>query len=83
MITVALVILSLAAFGFVYRLCVGPTVADRVIALEGLLATVMCGVLAGAANDGTALAVDAVLVVALAGFVASAALGRYVEERGD
>ena len=83
MIAAALVVLSLAAFGFVYRLYAGPTVADRVIALDGLLATVMCGVLVGAAESGSAVSVDAVLVVALAGFVASAALGRYVEERGD
>ena len=83
MIVAALAILSVAAICFVIRLTVGPTVADRVIALDGLLATVMCGVLIGAADAGSSMSVDTVLVVALAGFVASAALGRYIEERGD
>ena len=83
MTTIALVILSVAALCFVARLVVGPTVGDRVIALDCLLATVMCGVLVGAARAESSMSVDTVLVVALAGFVASAALGRYIEERGD
>lgn len=83
MTTVALVVLALAAAGFLYRMFVGPTVADRVIALDALLATVMCGVLVGAARSGSAVSIDTVIVVALAGFVASAALGRYIEERGE
>lgn len=83
MTTLALVVLAVAAAGFLYRLFVGPTVADRVIALDALLATVTCGVLVGAARSGSAVSIDTVIVVALAGFVASAALGRYIEERGE
>lgn len=83
MIEVTLAIMSVAALLLVYRLFTGPTVADRVIALDALLATITCGVLVGAGRQGTPLSIDTVLVVALAGFVASAALGRYIEERGE
>lgn len=82
MITAAYVILSLAALLFVVRLLLGPSVPDRVIALDGLLITVMCAVLVGAADQRSAIGIDTVLVVALLGFIATGVLARYVEQRG-
>ena len=64
------------------RLVSGPSLADRVIALDGLLITVMCGVLVGAADQRSAIGIDTVLVVALLGFIATGVLARYVEQRG-
>ena len=82
MITLTFVILSIAALLFVGRLLVGPSLPDRVIALDGLLITVLCGVLTAAADDSSAVGIDTVLVVALLGFVATGVLARYVEQRG-
>lgn len=82
MITVAYVILSVAAILFVVRLLLGPTVPDRIVALDGLLITVMCGVLVVASAEGSALGIDTVLVVALMGFIGTGVLARYVEQRG-
>jgi multisubunit Na+/H+ antiporter MnhF subunit len=82
MITAAYVILSLAAMLFVVRLLLGPSVPDRIVALDGLLITVMCGVLVTASAEGSALGIDTVLVVALMGFIATGVLARYVEQRG-
>lgn len=82
MITVAYVILALAAALFLVRLLIGPTVPDRVVALDGLLITVMCGVLITAADADSAVGIDTVLVVALLGFIATGVLARYVEQRG-
>ena len=82
MIVVAYVILTLAAFLFIVRLVLGPTVPDRVVALDGLLVTVMCGVLVAAADQRSAVGVDTVLVVALLGFIGTGVLARYVEHRG-
>ena len=82
MITVAYVMLSLAAILFVVRLLLGPSVPDRIVALDGLLITVMCGVLVTASDDGSALGIDTVLVVALMGFIGTGVLARYVEQRG-
>ena len=78
----AFVLLALAALLFVGRLAAGPRVADRVVAADGLLVTVMCGVLVAAVDEGTALEIDTVLVVALLGFVATGVLARYIEQRG-
>lgn len=82
MITIAFVILSIAALLFVVRLLLGPTVPDRVIALDGLLVTVMCGVLVAAVQTDSSVGMDSVLVVALLGFIATGVLARYVEQRG-
>lgn len=82
MIAVAYVILSIAAVLFVVRLVLGPTVPDRVVAIDGLLITVMCGVLVAAADQRSAIGVDTVLVVALLGFIGTGVLARYVEQRG-
>lgn len=82
MIGVAYVLLAIAALLFVARLVIGPSVADRVIALDGLLVSVMCGVLVGAADAASSVGIDTVLVVALLGFIGTAALARYIERRG-
>ena len=42
MIVVAYVVLSVAAVLFVARLLIGPSVPDRILALDALLITVMC-----------------------------------------
>lgn len=82
MTAVAFVLLALSAILFAGRLVFGPHVADRVVAADGLLITVMGGVLVAAVDQGTALEIDTVLVVALLGFVATGVLARYIEQRG-
>ena len=82
MITIAYLILSFAAALFMVRMLRGPSVADRVIALDGLLITVMCGVLVSAADQRSPIGIDTVLVVALLGFIGTGVLARYVEQRG-
>jgi multisubunit Na+/H+ antiporter MnhF subunit len=82
MTTAAYLILSLAALLFLGRLLAGPSVADRVVAADGLLVTVMCGVLVGAADSRTSVSIDTVLVVALLAFIATGVLARYIEQRG-
>ena len=83
MITVAMVILSIAATCFMVRLFLGPTVPDRMIALDALLITIMCGVMVGAADRRSPIGLETLLVVALLSFVATGAIARYVEQRGD
>jgi len=81
-IAVAYLLLSIAAILFVVRLLLGPSVADRIIALDGLLVTILAGVLVNAAWVDSAVSIDTVLVVALLGFVATGVLARYIEQRG-
>lgn len=82
MTTIAFVILSVAAAGFIIRLLLGPTVPDRVVALDGLLMSLICGILVGVARTGSTLGIVAVLIVALVGFIATGVVARYVDQRG-
>lgn len=75
-------ILAVSSALFLYRLLRGPSIPDRVFALDGLLVVVMSGILVAAADRDTTVALIAVLLIALVGFVATAALARYVERRG-
>lgn len=79
---IAYVLLAAAAACFVVRLVLGPTVADRIIALDGVLVTILGGVLVEAARVDSAISIDTVLVVALLGFVGTGVLARYIEQRG-
>jgi multicomponent Na+:H+ antiporter subunit F len=82
MTTVAFVILSIAAGCFLVRLFLGPTVPDRMVALDALLITIMSGVMVGAAEKRSPVGIDTLLVVALLSFGATGASARYVEQRG-
>lgn len=83
LIVVAFILLAGAAGCFLFRLFRGPFVADRVIALDGLLMTVTCGIMVEVTREDSITSLDTVLVVALVAFVATGVLARYVERRED
>ncbi len=83
MTTVAFVILTVAAGLFLIRMVIGPSVPDRVVALDGLLVTIICGILVGAAREGSPVSLDIALLVSLVSFVGTGVLARYIEKRGD
>jgi multicomponent Na+:H+ antiporter subunit F len=69
-------------FSFI-RLLMGPTLPDRVVALE-LIASLTVGVIAAyAVAEGVPAALDVALVLALTGFLAAIAFSRYLEKRGE
>lgn len=82
MIIVALVLLALAGACFFARLVKGPSLADRVIALDGLVISLVSGLALNTARTGSPLFLDAVVVIALVGFVGTSAAARFIEERG-
>ena len=82
MTAVAYVLLAIAAVLFMARMLIGPNVADRVVAIDGLIATILAGVMVNAASTDSAISLDTVLVVALLGFIGTGVLARYIEQRG-
>jgi len=82
LIAIAYVLLAVAAVLFMARMLIGPNLADRVIAIDGLLVTILAGVMVNAASTDSAISLDTVLVVALLGFVGTGVLARYIEQRG-
>jgi multicomponent Na+:H+ antiporter subunit F len=76
----ALLVLALGLSGL--RLLRGPTLADRVLALEAS-AALLAGLLAAAAvRQGTTELLDVAMVLAVAGFLGTVAFARYLERRG-
>lgn len=75
-------VLLAIALGFV-RLWKGPTLADRVVALDmmSVLIVAFCGVYAILVREPAFI--DVLLVVALIGFLATVALARYAERRAE
>ena len=80
--TIALVVTVIAALLFVARLVRGPALPDRVISVDGFVSTIVIGVIIGSARPDSGIIDGTVLVVALAGFVGTAILARFIERRG-
>lgn len=76
---IALSMLGVAVLITVARLIKGPTLPDRVVAMDliGVLVVGIIVVLAG--STGVRATLDAAIVIALIGFVATVAYATYVE----
>ena len=74
--------LSVAALLVLVRLVRGPSVPDRIVALDTLLQVVVAGIAVGAAvtRRGDFLAV--LVAATLLGFLGTVVVGRFVERRG-
>ena len=74
--------LALAALLVLVRLLLGPSVPDRIVALDTLLQLVIAGIAVGAAmtRRGDFLAV--LIAASLLGFLGTVLVGRFVERRG-
>jgi len=82
MIAAAFVMLVLAAALFAYRMAVGPTLADRVIGVNGLLVVGMGGIGVHALNTGRGAFLPVLVVASLVGFVSTGMVARYLEGLG-
>lgn len=75
----ALVILGLAAAGFAYRLVVGPSLADRIIGVDGLMAVGSGAIAVEALRSGDGQFLPVIVVVTLIGFVSTSVAARFIE----
>ena len=82
MTTAALVLLCVGGLGFLVRAVRGPSLADRVLALDGLVVTVVAAVLVISIRRDVRWFLDVALVVGFVGFVGAAAGARFIERRG-
>ncbi len=85
--TVVLVIclgmLSVAALLLVIRIALGPTMLDRVIALDVLVAVTICGIGLEAAANRHTTTLPVLVVLSLLGFVGSVSVARFTTGLGD
>jgi len=75
-------ILIAATALFTYRLCVGPSLADRSIALNGLLLVGMGGIATHAAHTGQGAFLPTLVAIALVGPIGSGMIAHFIEGRG-
>lgn len=73
------VILALAAGLFLYRLCAGPSLADRVVALNGLVLVGMGGIATHAAHTGVGAFLPTLVAVSLVGPIGTGMIARFIE----
>jgi multicomponent Na+:H+ antiporter subunit F len=75
------VILALAAGLFGYRLCAGPSLADRILALNGLVLVGMGAIATDAAHTGVGAFLPTLVAVALVGPISTGIIARFIEAR--
>ena len=76
-------VLALSAALCALRALRGPTLADRVLALDSMLITGVVAVGVETARTGRGVYIDVLLVVALVAFVGTTAVARFIERRGE
>ncbi|HWC12142.1 MAG TPA: monovalent cation/H+ antiporter complex subunit F [Acidimicrobiales bacterium] len=64
------------------RLMRGPSLADRIVALDALLIVIVSGIAVDAARTGKGTYLDVLVVAALLGFVGTVNVARFIERRG-
>lgn len=82
MIIAAQMLLLVGGVGFVVRALKGPSVADRLVAVDGLIVTLVCYVFVDAVARASSRFLGVALVVAFVGFLGTAAGARFIERRG-
>jgi multicomponent Na+:H+ antiporter subunit F len=75
------VILAVAAALFAYRLCVGPSLADRVVALNGLVLVGMGAIATHAAHTAVGSFLPTLVAIALVGPIGNGMIARFIEAR--
>jgi multicomponent Na+:H+ antiporter subunit F len=78
----ALVVLGVAAVLFSARLVIGPTLADRVVALNGVLIVGMVLLAELAVQTGRGSFLPVLVLLSVVGFLGTAMVARFLEGRG-
>ncbi len=80
----SLAFLGIAVSGLLclLRLVRGPSLADRIVALDALLILIVSGIAVDAARTGEGTYLDVLVVAALLGFVGTVNVARFIERRG-
>lgn len=80
--TVAFAGLVVSALLCFARLVRGPSLPERIVALDSLLVVVVSGIAVHAARTGVGTYLDVLVVAALLGFVSTLTVARFIERRG-
>jgi len=82
-IGLGLALLALAIVAAFARLIRGPSLADRVVALDVIAATIVTASVLYALQTGLAVFIDVALAIALVAFLGTIALAQAIESGGE
>lgn len=82
MIVVTLAVIAVAFFLFFGRLLVGPSLADRVLALDGMIVCGIATLVVRAVDSGDGTFLPVAVVFTLVGFIGTAVVARFIEGQG-
>jgi multisubunit Na+/H+ antiporter MnhF subunit len=83
MITATYVVLLAAVALFLIRLLRGPSLADRVTGIDGMLVSGICLLIVQAMDTGQGAFLPTAVVVALVSFIGTSIIARYIEGRAE
>lgn len=81
-IDIGFAMMSLAFFVLLYRIAVGPTIPDRILALDMMVAIAIGFIAIFGIFVGYYIYVDIAIALGLVGFLSTVALARFVLARG-
>jgi len=81
--TISLGILTLALLLTIYRIIIGPSLPDRILALDMLVAVVLGYIVVIALRTGFMLYLDIAIALGLVGFLSTVAFARFVLQRWE
>jgi multicomponent Na+:H+ antiporter subunit F len=81
MTEVTFIILAIAAVLFMTRLCLGPSLADRVVGLNGLVVVGMGAIATHAAHTTVGAFLPTLVAIALVGPISNGMIARFIEAR--
>lgn len=76
----ALIAVSVSMLGSFYRVAVGPTLPDRVVALDTVAINVIAIVSLFSLKQNTQAYLDVILVIAILAFMGTVAISKFLEE---
>lgn len=82
-VSIALGLLCVAFLVTVYRVVRGPTLPDRIVALDMLVAVALGFIAVIGIRTGITLYIDVAIALGLVGFLATVAFARFVLNRGS
>lgn len=75
---IAIAMLSLAIAGLLYRAISGPSMADRIVAIDTIAINLIGVIAVFSLKRGTLIFVDVMLLIAILGFIGTVALAKYL-----
>lgn len=83
MIALSFAVLAVAFALFFWRLLAGPSLADRVLGLDGMIWSAVAVVVVRAVDTGIGEFLPVVVVLTLVAFISTAIIARFIEGRGQ